>query len=123
MVVDNQCAGIPAQDKPVYQEEAKQCVRKAVVPSKVLSMFQERQHSVKRKPSSVSGRPWSHPRYCPCSRRDSTLSRGSQAVCQEGRGPIQGTVHVPGETALCQEEAKQCVRKAVVPSKVLSMFQ
>merc|ERR1712002_1182044 len=48
MVVDNQCAGIPAQDKPVYQEEAKQCVRKAVVPSKVLSMFQERQHSVKR---------------------------------------------------------------------------
>merc|ERR1712243_95260 len=48
MVVDNQCAGIPAQDKPVYQEEAKHCVRKAVVPSKVLSMLQERQHSVKR---------------------------------------------------------------------------
>ena len=48
MVVDNQCAGIPAQDKPVYQEEAKQCVRKAVVPSKVLAMFEERQHSVKR---------------------------------------------------------------------------
>merc|ERR1712240_56664 len=48
MVADSQCAGIPAQDKPVYQEEAKQCVRKAVVPPKVLSMFQERQHSVKK---------------------------------------------------------------------------
>merc|ERR1712050_96911 len=48
MVADSQCAGIPAQDKAVYQEESQQCVRKVVIPTKVSDMFTNRQLSVKK---------------------------------------------------------------------------
>jgi len=48
MVADSQCAGIPAQDKAVYQEETQQCVRKVVIPTKVSDMFTNRQLSVKK---------------------------------------------------------------------------
>merc|ERR1712112_100970 len=48
MVADGQCAGIPAQYKAVYQEEVRNCVRKAVVASMVSKVFMERQVSVKQ---------------------------------------------------------------------------
>jgi len=48
MVADSQCAGIPAQDKAVFQEESQQCVRKVVLPTKVSDMFTNRQLSVKK---------------------------------------------------------------------------
>merc|ERR1712180_527565 len=48
MVEDGQCAGIPAQEKAVFQEETKECVRKEVLPSQVLDIFRNRQLSVKR---------------------------------------------------------------------------
>merc|ERR1712112_435300 len=48
MVADSQCAGIPAQDKAVYQEESQQCVRKVVLATKVSDMFTDRQLSAKK---------------------------------------------------------------------------
>merc|ERR1711962_612476 len=48
MMEDGQCAGIPAQEKVVFQEETKECVRKEVLPSQVLDIFRNRQLSVKR---------------------------------------------------------------------------
>jgi len=48
MVADSQCAGIPAQDKAIFQEESQQCVRKVVLPTKVSDMFTDRQLSVKK---------------------------------------------------------------------------
>merc|ERR1712002_1337253 len=53
MVEDSQCAGIPAQDKPLYREESSRCIRKQVEPTKVYSVFMNRQHIIKRSESPL----------------------------------------------------------------------
>merc|ERR1712192_155696 len=44
MVQDGQCAGIPAEFKPIFQKEAAQCTKMEVMPAKVLDLFQHMQH-------------------------------------------------------------------------------
>merc|ERR1711928_122733 len=44
MVQDGQCAGIPAEFKPLFQKEAAQCTKMEVMPAKVLDLFQHMQH-------------------------------------------------------------------------------
>merc|ERR1719153_1388469 len=36
MVQDGQCAGIPAEEKPLFQKEAAQCTKMEVTPAKVM---------------------------------------------------------------------------------------
>ena len=44
MVQDGQCAGIPAEEKPLFQKEAAQCTKMEVTPAKVMDLFQHMQH-------------------------------------------------------------------------------
>ena len=44
MVQDGQCAGIPAEFKPLFQKEATQCTKMEVMPAKVMDLFQHVQH-------------------------------------------------------------------------------
>merc|ERR1711874_140977 len=39
MVEDRKCAGIPTADRALFNKEAAQCVKKAVVPAKVYDIF------------------------------------------------------------------------------------
>merc|ERR1719228_215035 len=44
MVEDGQCAGIPAELKPLFQKETAQCTKMEVTPAKVTDLFQHMQH-------------------------------------------------------------------------------
>jgi len=53
MVMDSQCAGIPARDKVTYQEETSNCIKKAMIPSPAFTLFSKRQNSLKSSSSQI----------------------------------------------------------------------
>merc|ERR1712112_764596 len=102
MVADSQCAGIPAQDKAVYQEEVRNCVRKAVVASMVSKVFMERQVSMCPSISqSAEIVPMQMPFFClPKTQEGRSLQQLAQTgekITEATRFPIAftSTVHAP----------------------------